>query len=456
MTSEQLQEILSSTPSDIVTKLKKSSYDIPLWSELKVQYDPMSHKIMNEKFYPKKLDDNNIDEFKRTPLALQWLAVNRSAQVLFASPVDRVYSYEESGINQKAEDIIENLYSVQNKIDAENIERAKSLGSTCQCATIWYLKEKPSVVAGIQSKYTLCHKTYSEDNGYKLYPQIDEYGDLIVLAISQTDSDDVEYFDIYTQSKYIRLENNGGTWNEVKRKDNSFMPISYIYRKDPSWGGDAGTSLVEQLEEMESFQGMYIAKNSDPTYAMYAGKNANASNTSENPQGKRKVIKLGDGGFVKDVTWQGANEAVNSRHKRLRNSFFEHIQLADNSFSTMIASNTSADNKELIYADVKAKAIDIGGEWIVFFSQELEIVMSFAKVMFPQYAQAIESLSITTKINPYSVNTLKDSASIIDLAGNSMSLETKVRTLKLVKDYDKEVERINNENAAIANSSSQF
>jgi hypothetical protein len=86
MTVEELNDILAKKPTDVVKGLQETSYpDLPKWSDLVKQYDPMQHNIQDTTLYPAKLNDANRDDFKRTSLGLQKLAVSRIAQSMFVT-----------------------------------------------------------------------------------------------------------------------------------------------------------------------------------------------------------------------------------------------------------------------------------------------------------------------------------------------------------------------------------
>jgi hypothetical protein len=455
MNQNDLDVILSSNTDEIINKLSISSFSLPTWSSLEKQYDPTKHSIFDTSIYPQKLDENGRDEFKRTAFALQQLATSRMAQVMFSNPVKRTYSYDKTKESLKeAEAIIEELYRTQNFIDSGNVERCKKLNAACQFVTIWYTVEKPNIVAEQETKFKLKHKTYSEFDGYTIYPITDDFGELIVLSVSYKDSTDVEHFEIYTRTNYFKYDKiDGWILNEVSKPINVF-PCSYMNIKQPIWGGEAGTNLIEQLEEMESFQGLYIKKNSVPTYYIDYGElqeGSVKSDTKESSTDARKLISVGRNGKMVAVNWDGANEAIKDRFARIRNAFFEQVQMADTSFATMINANISADSKELLFSDSKAKAKDLGGEWEIFFYEELLIVKEFAKVMFPKYVKDFDFISIRSEVVPYSVRSKKEAAEFISVGGVGMSLETKIRELNLVDDIEKEIEDIQNESSANAN-----
>lgn len=466
MTIEKLLEILGlPSPAETVKELQNTSYpDLPKWSDLINEYDPMKHSIWDEAKYPPKLNTNQQDEFKRTALGLQKLAVNRIAQSMFSTPTTRKYNYKRDNESaQKAVDIMEEVYRTQNKIDSENIERAKKLNASCQIVTVWNVYERENIIEGETSKLKLAHTTYSPIDGYELYPINDPNGELLVLSIGYKDTDDVEFMAVYIniQDNYeFRLYANIGKWKlaEIEGQQNpaklEVFPVVYANISEPVWGGEAGTNKVEQLEEMESYQGMYIKRNALPTFTLDYGEvraGAKDDETEETTEDVRRIIRVGKGGKMTDVTWEGAEAAVTSRYARIRNAFFEEIQVPDTSFANMVASNTSAENKELIFTDAKAKAKDLGGEWESLFYEELKIVMAFVKIMFVSTKAELEMMSVRSVINPYSMRTKKENSEYISTAGGSMSQATKVGILAEVDDINAEVEQIESENSASVN-----
>ena len=452
MTTEELALILAKPPSEIISDLEKTSYTIPKWSDLVVQYDPLQHIIWNTTEYPEKLNANGRDDFKRTALGLQRLAVDRISQSMFSTPVTRQYNYDRDNEKQKkAIDIVEQIYKTDNYIDAENIERAKAKNASCQMATVWFSYEEENIVEDEPSKFRLGHTTYSEVDGYKLYPQTDPNGNIIVISIFYTDTSEVDHMIVYTNDEkpqviiFDKLED----WavRDGYPKPLEFFPVVYGWLKEPVWGGLAGTNLVEQLEEMESYQGLYIKRNALPTFTLDYGEieDGQPADTDETSEDSRRIVRVGKGGGMEDVTWGGADEAITSRYNRIRNAFFEQIQVPDTSFANMIKSNTSAENKELIFADAKAKAKDLGGEWETLFYKEMQIILKFAAIMFPTYAEEYKTISVRSTINPYSIKTKMENAEYVMTGGQAMSLETQVRELGAVDDVASEVEAIEKE-----------
>lgn len=458
MTKEKLQEILANPIIDeVIDALQVSSFLVPKWTDLQPQFDPLEHTIWDVNVYPQKLDDNQQDDFKRTALALQKLAVSRIAQAMFATPTERIYNYDKNSETlKKAVDILEQVYRVNNYIDSTNLERGKQVNAACEAITIWKVYDKENLVEGEKVTQKLTHSVYSAMNGYEIFANQDENQELLVVSIGYKDVDDVEFLDVYINldrvefRRYVKLDE----WvlAEGFPRALEVFPVVHIWMPEPVWGGEAGTNLVEQLEEMESYQGLYIKRNALPTFTIDYGDitGGNASSTTESSNDSRRIIELGKGGQMNDVTWEGADKAITSRYQRIRNAFFEQVQMPDISFANMINSNTSAENKELLFSDAKAKARDLGGEWEKMFFQELEIVKKFIAIIFGKESE-LEQITIRSQIRPYSIKSKKETAEYIALAEGAMSLNTKVSTLGEVDDINQEVETIEQENAAQAN-----
>jgi hypothetical protein len=460
MTIEELKLILAKAPSEIIQDLQKSSYTLPPWSDLQKQYDPLLHEIkVNTKRYPIKLNEFGYDDFKRIVLGLQKLAVSRIAQAMFTNPVERLWNNApDSQREQTAVNIVEQLYRVENYSDSENVERCKRWGASCQFATIWKTYEKPNEIEGEISKLKLTHTTYSEMDGYKLYPQIDENGNLLVLLIVYKDSDNKDHAYLYAnlETPLLQVFDNVEGWklNAELSKPLSVFPVSYLSTAEPVWGGNAGTALVEEMEEMLSFQGLYIKKNSAPLFTQDMGDTTGMQNktTDEKPDDARRIIRVGKGGSMRDVTWAGATEAVKLQYKTLREAFFEQVQMPDISFANMMNGNAlSADSKEMLFADAKNKAQDLGGEWGRMLYNEMMLILEFAKIMFPGYAKEFSKLRARSVIKPYSIRSKKENAEYVSLAGDSMSKTTKVRILGEVDNIEDEVNEIEQEISSQAN-----
>lgn len=456
MTVQELAEILSKNPEELIKDLQVPNSNVPKWSELEPQYDPKQHKIFSTTLYPPKLDENGNPDFKRTSFALQKLAVSKLAQGTFATPVERVFSFDRQSESQKsAISLFEEIYRTENNIDAENIERSKMKYASCQVATVWRVYEEQNIIKGLPSKFKLTHKSYSEIQGYKIYPVVDGNDNLIVISFEYKDSNNVEHFEVYTNGlakeyrKYTKGE-DGFVLNTEVSKALEIFPVIYGWMPEPVWGGETGTQKVEQIEEEFSFWGLYNKKNGAPIFHQDLGdvKGLEKLITSEKSDDSRRIIKGGKGSKFTPVVWDGAGKSRSERIEGLKDAFFEENQIANNSFQRMVSSNTSAENKELIYADPKAKVTDLGGEWQIFLYKEFKIVVEFLKIMYPSIKTDLELITARTVIKPYSVKSRKENGDYVATSGGSMSLATQVKILDEVEDVDQEVAEIEAERSS--------
>lgn len=454
--SELLANVNTTGVASLVVSLQKRNPIVPEWSYLQKQYEPLLHAIMTDvvKYPPLKV--RGKPELKRICYGLQKVAVRRWSQALFSTPVKRNYVYDRKNTAQAdAVQLIEDLLKTRCKIDKINTERAKKLGKSCQFATVWHTYPKPTIIGEDISQFKLRASVYAEDEGYSLYPIYDENKELVCLSISWTTDTGVARMTTFTNmetSFQYEFTKKGGDWQIMEGfpKKLEVFPCVYMAIDTPAWGGDEGTLLVEAIEAAESYQSTYIKRNSVPTFTLDVGEKAagaQQSKTQEADDDSRGIVRVGKGGALKDVTWNNAGAAFEAQIARFRAAFFEQNQIPDTSFANMIKSNTSVENKDLIFADSRASAEDDAGEFESMMFDEFEIVKTLAGIMFPAHADALSKISARSVITPYNVRTLLETAELIATAPNAMSLETQVRLLGMVDDVEAETAAIKDDQA---------
>ena len=102
----------------------------------------------------------------------------------------------------------------------------------------------------------------------------------------------------------------------------------------------------------------YIDKNTVPTYVIYKGEGGRVSKVEEKPDDSRRVIVVEKGGFMNAVQWEGAKDAVEWQYRTIEEQFYQQTQVFNNSPSAMQKTPLSADNKEILLFDSKARAKD--------------------------------------------------------------------------------------------------
>lgn len=458
MTTEKLQEIINLPPSEAVDKLQVDELQLPNWkTDLLPQYDSMEHEIhKNLTKYPPKLNNKGVDEFRRISLAKQEETVNKVSQSMFYNDVIRQYDLDENSSEIAAKELLEKNYKINGNIDAINIERSKELFKCCQVATIWKLKEEPIIIDGITSQYNLCGKVYSPALGYTLYPYISPENTLIGISIYWKDSiNSIDNLITYLPGAVISYQKTTDNWEQVsfQRTNTDQMPIVYSYIREPIWGGDSGTILIEILEEILSKNQMYIDKNTAPTYYVYHGEGGKVSDAKETSSDSRRVVFVGKDGFMKTVEWSGAGNALSWQFNTILDEYYQQVQVFNNSPGAMQKTPMSADNKEILLFDSKAKAKDLSGEFTAMFNSEFKIIRWLTGIQFPSMNQNLSKLSAKHIITPYSVKSKVDTSNYVQtaIAAGAMSQKTGIEVLNEVDNVENELDLIAEEQSRNTN-----
>lgn len=175
----------SSRPiDDIINDLKEKSVCVPSWDELIKDYEPTLHAIVSDTITrkDKTKSDGTTEKASRIYIGLEKLLTKRMTEFMFSIPVKRVYhNIEDNETRQQIAKAIENIYKYA-RIDSENIKRGNAYFASCEVFTIWYTVENPNSLYGFQSRFKLKCKTYSPMDGVRLYPLLDELGDMIAMS----------------------------------------------------------------------------------------------------------------------------------------------------------------------------------------------------------------------------------------------------------------------------------
>lgn len=464
MTLEQLQEVINLPPDKAVEALRVREVSIPDWSEVLVkEYDALLHPIMTDfARYPKKLNAAGRDLFRRIPLAMQALAVDKQAQAIYNEDVLRKYSLQDNPQMEEARDLLEDNLKVVNNIDSTNIERAKELFKCCEVATIYKLDiTTPSIVNQLPVNNKLEHHIYSPVQGYDLHPYYDERHKLVGLGIEYTAQEyedgkmvDVGYFVVNLIGGVI-VYNDKDDWQviSVEKTGVDFLLASYISIPAPIWKGKECSELVELMEELVSKNQLYIDKNQVPMYKFYRGKNTVAKekgDITEDDEDARRIIEVGEDGVLEAVAWKGAEDAASKQFQLLLEQFYQQVQIFDNRPSSMQAKAMSAENKEILMFDAKARAKDIAGELLILHQEEFSIFKRLTAIQFPSHRANLELLSARSVITPYSLHTKKDTSEYVatNRASGVMSKRTGVALLGEVDDIEQELLNIAEEQQA--------
>lgn len=96
--------------------------------------------------------------------------------------------------------------------------------------------------------------------------------------------------------------------------------------------------------------------------------------------------------------------------------------------------------------------MDEAGIWYDMLYREYNVIREYAKLMFPQYRTAFESLQVKMRITPYQIHDEKETVETLGTAVSTgiASRKTAIARLGWVDDTDVEAKQIEQEQAADA------
>lgn len=407
-----LEEILveGRKPDEIIADLKTKELVIPAWSDLEKEYNPKKHPIMVDPSYVDILRaDGKTEKVTRVAVPLQKLAAARITQMCFGLPVKRVYKPKDDN-EKKVAVILEKIF-LKNRINSVNIDRGVKLFASCESATFWYAVEKDNNFYGEQSKLKLRCKSYSPMNGDAIYPLFDEDDDMIALSLNYTrvtGTLTVEYFDVFTNTKHHqwkrKLTDNVWTESVNEKITLTKIPAVYIYRSKPIW--EDSNNDVYEIEWTLSRNGNYIRKNSKPLFVIFSDEETQIG--KEQPNEGKAVLQYPKGSEAKYVTWEQATESIKFQIESLFRTFFTGLQLPDMSFDSMKTAPMSGEARKMMFIDAQMKVLQEQGAWLEMFDREVNVVKEYMKIMFPKYANAIDSLLVENIITPFVISDEKE------------------------------------------------
>lgn len=400
-----IQEILdkSRTNQDVIKDLKETAIEIPKWSELEKEYDPLRHPVMDTALYQDITDDGVTTKVSRVVQDMQRLAVKRMTELVVGIPVKRNY-YPKDKQQEEVAKYFEAIFA-RNRIDSVNIERCNQLYASCLVLTLWYAKEEKNTVYGFDSPLKLRCRNYSPMLGHNIYVLKDEYSDVVAISIGyevKQGTKKIEYFHTYTAETHIVFTKVEGEW---VREDEAIkigkIPAVFTYRPAPIW--ENTSQIVYEIEWAMSRQGNYIRANSKPAFGIFADEEIEYG--KEKDYMDRLVLQLPKGSEAKYITWEQSTEAVKLYVEFLRSSFFTQLQLPEFSFETMKTTPMSGEARKMIFIDAQLKVKDESGRLLEMFDREVNVVRAFLHKMLPtSYTKAIDTLEIECEITPFTIN----------------------------------------------------
>lgn len=386
----------------IIGDLKAKSVTVPEWDLLLKDYEPTMHRIVKDTVTrrDKVKSDGTIERASRIYIGLEKLLTRRMTEFMFAIPVKRVYHNVDSNETRQAiAKAIETIYK-HARIDSENIRRGVNYFASCEALTVWYTVEHPNSLYGFQSRYKLKCKTFSPMDGVRLYPLMDEYGDMIAMSFeySKTVKDEsVTFFETYTADKHIKWQRQNSGWQQVKTEQIAIQKIPGVYISRPAPIYHGLSYIRNEIEYTLSRNSDVIAYNSAPILKV-AGDIQGAESKGES----RRVFRVMSGGDVSYVSWAQSIEALKYHVETLLNLFWSQSQMPDISFANMKAlGNIGFDARQTLLTDAHLKVGDESGTWVEAFERETNIIKAFLKMMNTAWANEVDEVEVEHIIKPF-------------------------------------------------------
>lgn len=407
MPMDEITAILDSTrPVDnIINDLKEKSVCVPSWDKLIKDYEPTMHDIVTDTVtrQNKVRSDGTVEQASRIYVGLEKLLTKRITEFIYSIPVKRIYhNIEGNPTRQQIAKAIEAIYKYA-RIDSENIKRGNAYFASCEVFTIWYTVESPNTLYGFTSKYKLKCKTYSPMDGVKLYPLLDELGDMIAMSFEYTKKvkdEQITFFETYTANMHYKWKQEGSGWELVKSEPVAILKIPgvYAYCSVPIYHGLS--YIRKEIEYTLSRNSDVIAYNSAPILKIAGGIKG-----SENKGESRRVYRVEQNGDVAYVSWAQSIEALKYHVDTLVKLFWSQSQMPDISFENMKSlGNIGFDARQTLLTDAHLKVGDESGAWIEAFERECSVIKAFLKMMNVTWKGEVDNVEVEHVITPFIQN----------------------------------------------------
>ena len=399
MTTEELKVLFEEKQdAEVISALQNKDVKVKPWGAILKEYDSNLHDIMDHnKRKMRKLSGGKTEDVSRIRLDFEKLIAQRMTEFMFALPVKRIITgIDGDKTKQDIANAIETVYT-KNRIDSENLKRAKEFFSSCEICTQWVpVPAEKNNIYGFSTTKKLRIRTYSPMSGYSLYPLFDEYGDMVAMSLGYTAANEVTYFETYTADKHLRFENG----NRVLYEDNPLGKIPFIYacRPKPIW--DGVQHLINELEFTLSRNSDVISYNSSPIIKVVGDLIG-----QDDKDKAQRVIRVQNGGDVSYVSWSQSTQAVQDHVNMILRLIWMQMQLPDLSFENIKGLGAvSGEARKTLLTDAHLKVGDEKGVFLEFFDREANVVKAYLKKLNPEWEGKIDEISIEHVITPFIQN----------------------------------------------------
>lgn len=459
-------ELLVSDPQEAVKRIKnqKINFDVKP-SDAEKQYDVTEHNVFDTKKRPDKLIKKYRGEGKTGPLydielqpvarigiPYQKLIVERMIGLMLGNDIKLVPEYSDEK-DEKQKELFNRVKKVwhDTKLDFINREVLRRLLSEMEVSEYWYAIDNDDEFAEEEHKFKVLIS--SPGLGDNLYPYFDDKGSLVAFCreyiVKDENDKNITRIDVFTEEySYWFIKGESGFELDDTLKENpkgnmlKKIPIVYYRQNKPEWSDvqticDRQEILISNFSDTNDYfsSPMVVVKGDVKGFA------------DKGETGK--IITLsGEGAEIRYLTWDNAPDAVKVEFENNEDLIFSGLQLPNISFSKMkaIGYNSNAVIK-LLFSDPHMKART---KWELFgigIQRRVNIISRMVAMLYG-LEDAYKKMSIVPVMEPYLPENITETiTALVTGAGNGkiMSQKRGVELNPLVKNPDKEIERIDEE-----------
>lgn len=444
------------------------------------QYDPRTHLVFDTNKRKKRKNMKAGEDVNRVAIPMQKIIVKRRAAFMNTGNMTVVAK----PVNPLEERLLEMVKRcrTENKMEFKSTEIAERMMSELQVAELWYSEEVDKGYWGETSPTGIARmrmKVISPVLGDKLYPVFNSEGELVLfgrgykskkdntkgLDVDNIESlsieikdEEVEHLDIYSKTKVLKFEMENGAWALVDTVPYSYgkLPIIYYSQERPEWY-DVQV-LIERLEKLWSNFADVIDANSSPI--LYAkgiiksmpDRNETAKILNIIPQLNSNGDEVGESD-LKYITWDSTPEAISLESDNLKDATFSNSDTADLSTSAManMGALTGAALDRVFIGSHLAAMRHTKGNYGECVQRSLNFLVS-ACIAIDTTLKPAANLQLSPEFPIFRINDERETVDMLIAATGGaplMSNETAVGASGLVKDPEKEWEKIKAEQSTL-------
>jgi uncharacterized protein YggL (DUF469 family) len=397
---------------EIFDKEKYPQIEITIEQE-RTEYDEKSGKSATIPAKKKKVDPNRI----ALPLEQDIVNIQTAFTVGTEPKMDCTPDESEKGLFEALKQVLK-----KNKIKYQNRKIVRAWLSEQECAEYWYVTKDDGFWAKLKAKvanlfgksmpqYKLRSVLWSPFRGDKLYPFLDDSGDMVAFSreYKKKDLDDHEItcFMTVTKDMVYQWELDKG-WQLVSSFKHGFkkLPVIYSYRSEAYC--DKIHTIRVRLEKLLSSYADCIDYHFFPILKLFGDVEKMSG------EFRNRVVQLtGEGADASYLTWNQASDPVKVEFENHFNQAYALTNTPRISFENLKGTGNALSGEAFRYVFMGAHmAVENHSEEIGSFMQRrVNFLVSALGSINTNFEKASETIDVDVEIVPYMIDNVSDKVS---------------------------------------------